>query len=274
MVDFPPYTTLCFCRVRCVGMGDTLSRAWSPNLCRSEAPPHPQAWAYLQRLGDPGLGGLVHLGLSHTPTAGLAQVAQAEAEVFLVCVFLDLGEPQSVPLHWGSRSLPTSLHLGVPKPATPLSRCPGVTRPLNEVRICQSVAGGRVGWSLGGWGIRRISMFAGHQGVPFPTGTDLPKAHAVGLFADLRQPQALLHLPVPGRAGHSAGKGVHCLSCSPHCARLAVVSPPSHPTLPPYLRPPRFLRCPSRGAGSGFTCFTGGGSCHLSNLRSISSFSS
>lgn len=60
--------------------------------------------------------------------------------------------------------------------------------------------------------------------------------------------------------------------------KVPASSPPpfsaSSPTRSPYLRPPRFFRCPSRGAGRGFTCFTGGGSCHLSNLRSISSFSS
>lgn len=100
MVDFPPYTTLCFCRVRCGGEGRP---QLSPGLCSHVClTPPTQAQPYLERLGDPGFSGLVHLRLPHTPTARLAQVAQAEAQVLLVGIFLDLGE-------WG--------------------RCPGVNYP-------------------------------------------------------------------------------------------------------------------------------------------------
>lgn len=52
--------------------------------------PRPSPRPYLQRLGDPGFGGLVHLCLPHPPAARLAQVAQAEAQVLLVGVLLDL----------------------------------------------------------------------------------------------------------------------------------------------------------------------------------------
>lgn len=56
--------------------------------CTPPGPPRPGP--YLQCLGDPGFGGLVHLRLPHTPAARLAQVAQAEAQVLLVGILLDL----------------------------------------------------------------------------------------------------------------------------------------------------------------------------------------
>lgn len=113
-------------------------------------------------------------------------------------------------------------------------------------------------------GHRQTARSAAGAGPAGRSRAHLPEAHAVGLLPDLRQPQPLLHFAIPeDRApGSQLGQGTP----SPPC-------PPS--LLPaPHLRPPRFLRCPSRGAGSGFTCFTGGGSCHLSNFRSISSLSS
>lgn len=61
-----------------------------PHLFTSPQPT--QTWPYLQCLGDPGFGGLVHLRLPHAPAARLAQVAQTEAQVLLVGVLFDLGE--------------------------------------------------------------------------------------------------------------------------------------------------------------------------------------
>ena len=46
---------------------------------------------YLQCLGDARLAGLVDLRLPDAAAARLAQVAQAEAQVLLVGVLLDLG---------------------------------------------------------------------------------------------------------------------------------------------------------------------------------------
>ena len=46
--------------------------------------------AHLQRLGDARLAGLVDLRLPHAAAARLAQMAQAEAQVLLVRVLLDL----------------------------------------------------------------------------------------------------------------------------------------------------------------------------------------
>ena len=96
MVDFPPYTTLCFCRVRC-GEGRALRAvAWVctpvPDPVPQAPPPSPGPSPHLQRLGNPGFGGLVHLRLPHPPAARLAQVAQAETQVLLVGVLLDLVE--------------------------------------------------------------------------------------------------------------------------------------------------------------------------------------
>lgn len=91
MVDFPPYTTLCFCSVRC--RGGRGRDVWAgPGLSQqSSLTPGPtQPGPYLQRLGDPGFGGLVHLSLPHAPAARFAQMAQAEAQVLLVGVLLNL----------------------------------------------------------------------------------------------------------------------------------------------------------------------------------------
>lgn len=89
IVDFPPYTTLCFCRVRCGGAPSAGVRAVTL-LSHRVRPTPPGPNPHLQCLGDPGFGGLVHLCLPHTPTARLAQVAQAEAQVLLVGILLDL----------------------------------------------------------------------------------------------------------------------------------------------------------------------------------------
>lgn len=45
---------------------------------------------YLQRLRYPGLGGLINLGLSDTSAPRLAELAEAEAQILLVGVILDL----------------------------------------------------------------------------------------------------------------------------------------------------------------------------------------
>lgn len=78
-----------------LGLGSPI-RAPSPLV-----PPRPGP--YLQCLGDPGFGGLVHLCLPYTPAARFAQMAQAEAQVLLVGVLLDLvggeGFPELATLH-------------------------------------------------------------------------------------------------------------------------------------------------------------------------------
>lgn len=45
---------------------------------------------YLQRLGDPGLGGVVDLSLPDAPAAALPQLTQTEAQILLVGVVFDL----------------------------------------------------------------------------------------------------------------------------------------------------------------------------------------
>ena len=100
---------------------------------------------HLEGLGDAGFGGFVDLRLPDAAAAGLAQMAEAEAQILLVGVFLDLRE-------------------GINQRGSLMS---GV---INE----------------------------GDRWQPAP---HLPEAHPVGLLADLRQPQPLLHLPVPTERG-------------------------------------------------------------------------
>lgn len=97
MVDFPPYTTLCFCRVLCGGSGREgwAGRRLSPRSSPTPGPPWPGP--YLQCLGDPGFGGLIHLCLPYPPAARLAQMAQAEAQVLLVGVLLNLAGEEGIP---------------------------------------------------------------------------------------------------------------------------------------------------------------------------------
>lgn len=45
---------------------------------------------YLQRFRNPGLGGIIDLGLPDTPTAALPQLAQTEAQILLVGIIFDL----------------------------------------------------------------------------------------------------------------------------------------------------------------------------------------
>lgn len=103
--------------------------------------------------------------------------------------------------------------------------------------------------------------------------TNLSKGHSVGMFSDFCQTQTLLHLSIPWMKKENAASTNLKWTCS-FSGHISIFSFKIFQWLKWYLLPPRFFLCPSRGAGRGLTCFTGGGSCHLSNFLSISSFKS
>lgn len=45
---------------------------------------------YLEGFGDSGLGGLIDLSLSNTPTATLPELTETEAQILLICIIFNL----------------------------------------------------------------------------------------------------------------------------------------------------------------------------------------
>lgn len=134
----------------------------------------------------------------------------------------------------------------------------GVGGPGRRLRCCPRSGGGGHGHR---WRGRNAAGSGGRAG----WGLTSPKLMRLACFRISVSPSRSFILRYLGTGQGVSWEGASLFPSHSVPARLV---PGRH------LRPPLFLRCPSRGAGSGFTCFTGGGSCHLSNLRSISSFSS